>query len=240
MIAVVNRSTATTVPAHWPSAVVFDLGGVLLDWDPRHLYRKLFDDECEMEEFLARICTVDWHRQHDLGADVPESCRELASRYPDHADMIMAWADRGEEMVAGEIAEGVAVLAAIKRAGLRCYALSNMERSTYLVRRDRFGFLGWFDGQVISGFEGVAKPDPRIFAIMLHRYGLAPEATVFIDDSESNVRAAAEVGMASVHYVGAAKLRADLRTLGVPLHDGAAAPRLTAGDQPRIHHDLDG
>lgn len=203
------------------TAVVFDLGGVLLDWDPRHLYRRLFADRNEMEDFLARICTPDWHRAHDLGEDVIQSCRRLARQHPGHRDMIMAWVDPGDEMAAGQIDGAVDVLADLKARGVRCLVLSNMEPATFAARLDRFPFMNWFDGYVISGLEGVAKPDPRIFQLLLRRYRLAPEATVFIDDSPANVRAARGQGMAAVRYTSASELRSQLRSLGLTALDPA-------------------
>jgi 2-haloacid dehalogenase len=196
-------------------AVVFDLGGVLIDWDPRYLYRQIFDDAAEMEEFLSSVCTSDWHRAHDLGADIRQSCEQLALRFPGHRERIMAWADRGEEMVAGQFDDAVAVLGELKAAGLPCYALSNMEPDTYAVRRTRFPFMGWFEAHVISGLEGVAKPDRRIFEILLRRHGLRARATVFIDDQPRNVEAARGLGLLGLRYSSAARLRQDLRALGV-------------------------
>jgi 2-haloacid dehalogenase len=197
------------------SAVAFDLGGVLIDWNPRHLYRKLFADPGEMEDFLDRICTSDWHRQHDLGADITGSCERLAARHPDYRDMIMAWAERGEEMAAGQYDQVVRLLAEVKAAGLRCFALSNMEPQPFAIRLARFPFMSWFDGHVISGIEGVAKPDPRIFHILLDRYRLAPEETAFTDDARGNVEAARALRINAIHFTGAEQLRHELRALGV-------------------------
>jgi 2-haloacid dehalogenase len=204
-------------------AVVFDLGGVLIDWDPRYLYRQLFTDPAEMEDFLARICTADWHRAHDLGEDITESCRLLARQHPGYQEMIMAWAERGEEMVAGQIDENVEVLAELMGAGVRCLALSNMEPGPFAVRQARFPFLGWFDGCVISGLEGVAKPDRRIFEILLQRHRLAPGPTVFVDDSARNVSAARELGISALHYRSPQQLRRDFARLGL-LSAGESAP----------------
>jgi 2-haloacid dehalogenase len=203
------------MPQQQITAVAFDLGGVLLDWNPRHLYRRLFADPGEMEDFLARICTPDWHRAHDLGEDVTRSCRRLARQHPRHRDMIMAWVDPGDEMAAGPIDGGVDVLAELKGGGVRCLALSNMEPATFAARLDRFPFMTWFDGYVISGLEGVAKPDPRIFQLLLRRYQLEPAATVFIDDSPVNVEAARGLGLAAVRYTSAGELRQALRSLGL-------------------------
>lgn len=198
-------------------AVAFDIGGVLLDWDPRYVYRTLFEDPGDMEDFLARVCTSDWHRAHDLGADITRSCEQLAQRYPEQRDMIMVWAERGEEMVAGQFDGTAAILGELKAAGMPCYALSNMEPDAFRVRRARFAFMDWFDDHVISGFEGVAKPDPRIFRILLDRHALRPETTVFIDDQPRNVAAARNLGLIALHFTSPDQLRKDLTNLGVAL-----------------------
>jgi 2-haloacid dehalogenase len=212
------------------SAVVFDLGGVLLDWDPRHVYRTVFDDPAEMEHFLARICTADWHRAHDLGADVGESCERLAEAHPRYRDAIMAWADRYEEMAAGQFDETVQVLADVVSAGMPCYALSNMEPDTFRVRRDRFGFMRWFDGYVISGIEGVAKPDRRIFEVLIDRHGLEPAATAFVDDSAANVAVAGSLGLRALQFSSAERLRQDLSALGVAEPGAGSCPRRGTGE----------
>jgi 2-haloacid dehalogenase len=196
-------------------AVVFDIGGVLLDWDPRHLYRQLIDDPVEMADFLARVCTPQWHLAHDLGADTEQSCRDLARMYPDYEQLIMAWTDRDDVMIAGPLTDVVEVLAELRAAGVRCLALSNMEPDRFVARKARFPFLRWFDGYVISGIEGVAKPDRRIFEILLTRYELEPGATVFVDDADRNVQAARQLGIAAVRYNTPDQLRRDLRGFGL-------------------------
>jgi 2-haloacid dehalogenase len=196
-------------------AVVFDIGGVLLDWDPRHLYRQLIDDEAELSRFLDQICTRQWHLAHDLGADTEQSCRELAGRHPEHADLIMAWSDRSEEMVAGVFEDTVEILRELSAAGVPCFVLSNMEPDKFASRRARYDFFGLVDGCVISGLEGVAKPDPAIFEVLLSRYRLEPEATVFIDDLPANVAAASELGVVGLTFTTTTQLRQDLRALGL-------------------------
>jgi 2-haloacid dehalogenase len=129
--------------------------------------------------------------------------------------MIMAWVDPGDEMAAGQIDGAVGVLAELKARGVRCLVLSNMEPATFTARLGRFPFMNWFDGYVISGLEGLAKPDPRVFQLLLRRYRLAPAATVFIDDSPTNVEAARAQGMAAVRYTSAGELRRQLRALGL-------------------------
>ena len=203
-----------------PEAVVFDLGGVLLDWDPRYLYRKLFDDEAAMERFLAEVCTMEWHHAHDLGIPPEQTAPPLIAAHPDQAEMIRAWTERTEEMLAGPIDDTVEILRQLKAAGVPVFALTNMETWTYPGRRERYPFLRWFDGTVVSGFEGVAKPDPRIFELLLERFGLDPARTLLIDDSRTNVQAARAAGMQAVEFESPASLRRQLEGLG--LLDGRA------------------
>ena len=185
-----------------PEAMVFDIGGVLLDWDPRYLYRKLISDPAEMEWFLANVCTPQWHEQHDRGLSTADSCAALAREWPRYAGLIMAWSDRGEEMVAGPLPDGVKLLREVTGSGLPCYALTNMEAETYPKRVARFDFLRCFTGTVVSGFEGIAKPDREIYERLLRRFGLDAATTLFIDDSPVNVSAAADTGMAAMVYSG--------------------------------------
>jgi 2-haloacid dehalogenase len=204
------------VPGAQIEAVVFDIGGVLLDWNPRHLYRKLFTDEQAMERFLDEICTLEWHDAHDRGVPFARSCTELAARHPGYSDLIWAWARRSEEMISGPVPGSVEVLRTLLDAGVRCYALTNMEAETYPLRRARFDFLSWFDGTVVSAHEGgIAKPDLEIFRRLLERFSLRPERTLFIDDSARNVAAAERVGMATVRFTSAADLRARLEQYGL-------------------------
>jgi 2-haloacid dehalogenase len=196
-------------------AVVFDLGGVLIDWDPRHLYRKLFSDETEMEAFLADTCSPAWHAPHDRGASTEVSCADLASRHPEHSELIWAWWRRSEEMIGGVFAESVEILRAVKNTGLPCYALTNMEAETYPLRLERFPFLGWFDGTVVSGREGVMKPDPTILFLLLERFHLAPESTLMIDDTQENLDTASELGFRTILFDSPRQLRSELESMSV-------------------------
>jgi 2-haloacid dehalogenase len=196
-------------------AVVFDVGGVLLDWNPRHLYRKLFADEAEMEWFLTEICSPAWHAPHDRGVSTAATCAELVGRYPQLSELIWAWWTRSEEMIGGVDAGSVEIFRAVRETGLPCYALTNMEAETYPLRLGRFPFLGWFDGTVVSGREGVAKPDPAIFTLLLDRFGLQPATTLMIDDTNENLEAASTLGMQTVLFRSSGQLRAELETAGV-------------------------
>jgi 2-haloacid dehalogenase len=195
--------------------VVFDVGGVLLDWNPRHLYRKLFSNEAEMELFLAEVCSPAWHAPHDRGVSTPASCADLASRHPEFSEWIWAWSTRSEEMIGSVDIGSVEVLRAVRKTGIPCYALTNMEAETYPLRLKRFPFLGWFDGTVVSGREGVAKPDPAVFVRLLDRFGLEPRTTLMIDDTEANLETARNLGIRTVLFRSSHQLRAELESAGV-------------------------
>jgi 2-haloacid dehalogenase len=191
-------------------AVVFDLGGVLIDWDPRHLYRKLLADEAAVEEFLAIVCTPEWNAELDRGRPFAEGVAELVERHPEHAAAIAAYHERWPEMVAGDIPGTVEVLAELRAAGVPLYALTNWSAETFAITRGRFEFLEWFDGLLVSGEERVTKPDPAIFQLLLDRFGLDPTATVFVDDSEANVAAARRLGFDAIRFTGHEELRREL------------------------------
>jgi 2-haloacid dehalogenase len=191
-------------------AVVFDLGGVLIDWDPRHLYRKLLADEAAVEEFLATVCTPEWNAELDRGRPFAEGVAELVERHPEHAAAIAAYHERWPEMVAGDIPGTVEVLAELRAAGVPLYALTNWSAETFAITRGRFEFLEWFDGLLVSGEERVTKPDPAIFQLLLDRFGLDPTATVFVDDSEANVAAARRLGFDAIGFTGHEELRREL------------------------------
>jgi 2-haloacid dehalogenase len=197
-------------------AVLWDLGGVLLDWDPRHLYRKLFGaDAAAMDHFLAHICSPTWHEEQDLGKATAQACAELAAEHPAYADLINAWAERNEEMVNGAISGSVEVLAELRATGVACYALSNMEKESWQRRVGLYEFVGWFDGSFISSFEGVMKPDPRYFKRALARFELRPGDCIFIDDRAQNTKAAQEMGIPAVLFRTPGQLRQELVTRGL-------------------------
>jgi 2-haloacid dehalogenase len=199
------------MPQH--STVVFDLGGVLIDWDPRHLYRKLFRDEATMEAFLGSVCTPAWNLQQDAGRPLAEACAVLVQSHPQHKEHIEAWGPRFDEMMAGPIAGTVQILAELCARGTPLYALSNWSEETFEYALRRFDFLQWFDGIVISGKLKVVKPDPRIYQHLLDTHALQPEKTVFIDDVSQNVAGAAALGIHGVLFTTPAALRKTLTEL---------------------------
>jgi 2-haloacid dehalogenase len=196
--------------------VVFDLGGVLLQWNPRFLYRKLFDgDEAAMEHFLATVCSQEWNERQDAGRSFADAVAELLPLHADQARLIEAFGKRFGEMVPGAIDGTVDIVADLKRRNVPLYALSNWSAETFPPVRARFAFLEWFDGIVVSGEEGVMKPDPRIFRILLERYRITPEETVLIDDDPRNPVVAASLGMHGIHFQSPELLRSELRALGL-------------------------
>ena len=196
-------------------AVVFDLGGVLIDWDPRYLYRKLLDDEAAVEEFLATVCTPEWNAEQDRGRPFAEGVAELVERHPVHAAAITAYHERWPEMLGGAVGGTVEVLAELRAAGVPVYALTNWSAETFGIARERFEFLEWFDGVLVSGEERMIKPDPAIFRLLLDRFGLDPGATFYIDDSPANVAAADRIGFDAVRFTSPAQLRRDLEARGL-------------------------
>ena len=188
-------------------AVLFDLGGVLLDWDPRHLYRRVFPDEAAMERFLATVCTQAWNEEQDAGRPFGEGVALLLARHPQHADEIRAYDLRWGEMLRGAIEESVTILGELRARGVPLFALTNWSAEKFPLARTRFGFLEWFDGILVSGEERLKKPDPRIYRLAIERFGLEPAETLYIDDAEANIAAAARLGFKTHHFVEAAALR---------------------------------
>jgi 2-haloacid dehalogenase len=196
--------------------VIFDLGGVLLDWNPRHLYRQLFPgDEAGMELFLATVCTSDWNRQQDAGRSCAEAARLLKAEHPDKAELIDAYYTRHLDMIAGPIDGTVALLTELRERGTPLYFLSNYAAETYKLALKRFDFLSWFDGGVVSGEHRIIKPDPAIYALLLDRCGIDPHRAVFIDDVAANAEAARAFGIHPIHFREPDALRAALSELGL-------------------------
>jgi 2-haloacid dehalogenase len=197
-------------------AIVFDFGGVLLDWNPRYLYRKLFDDDHEaVERFLDEIGFSEWNLKQDEGRPFAVAVAELSGRFPQHADLIKAFDERWEESMGGEIRPAVEILYALKRAGHSLYGLSNWSAETFRRIRHKHAFLDLFDAIVLSGEVKVAKPDRRIYALLLEKVNRPAEECLFIDDSEANVLAAARLGFKTIRFESPEQLEGELRRLGL-------------------------
>lgn len=206
-------------------AVVFDLGGVLIDWDPRHLYRTLFEgDEARMEWFLAEICTPAWNAQQDAGRPWHDAVAARAHEHPEHRDLIVAYDERWPEMLGGPIEGTVEILGELRAAAcVRLAALSNWSAEKFPIARERYDFLGWFETIVISGEVGVSKPDPRIYRHLLDRTGFEPTTTLFVDDVAANLAVAADHGLRTHLFRDPPTLRAELEGFGL-LPDVSSPP----------------
>jgi 2-haloacid dehalogenase len=196
-------------------AVVFDLGGVLIDWDPRYLYRRLFDSEKETERFLVTVCTSEWNAELDRGRSFEEMVALLCSKHPEKRGEIEAYWLRWGEML-GESFEGsVKILEELHSAGYLLYALTNWSAETFHIARERYGFLSLFREIIVSGEVGLIKPEPAIYELLIERTGIEPSRTVFIDDREENAHEADLLGFVSVTYQGPSHLRQRLTELGL-------------------------
>lgn len=191
-----------------PSAVVWDLGAVLIDWDPRYLYRTLLPDEAAVERFLAEVCTPEWNRLQDEGRLFAEGVAELAAEHPDEAPLIHAYFERWDEMLGDPIEGSLALFEELGDRGVPQYALTNWSAETFPRAWARFPFLRRFAGVVVSGREGVAKPDPAVYRILLERHGLSSPACLFVDDVVANVATAEALGFATVRFTTPEALRA--------------------------------
>jgi HAD superfamily hydrolase (TIGR01509 family) len=197
------------------NVVVFDLGGVLIDWNPRYLYRKLFHgDQPAMEHFLTAICSPAWNREQDAGRSFAEGCASLKAIYPEAALHIDAWFERYDEMLAGPIQGSVDILRELRSRAVPVYALSNWSAETFPFAERRFEFLKCFNGIMLSGEVRLVKPDPQFFHFFIKTFGIDPASAVFIDDLKHNVEAATAVGMHGIVFTDAAALRKELEALG--------------------------
>jgi 2-haloacid dehalogenase len=216
-----NAKTATRRRRNagaWPSEAriaVFDVGGVLIDWDPRHLYCKLFSDPAAMEDFLDRVCTPSWNLSLDAGLSFASGVAALSRRYPESAALIAAYDERWEEMVAGVHADTVDLLRTLAAKRVPLYAVTNFSTEKFALVRARYDFFGLFAGIVVSGEVGAVKPDAKIFRALVDTYRLDPAGCLFIDDSPLNVAGARAFGMPAIRYTSAGDLARRLSALGL-------------------------
>jgi 2-haloacid dehalogenase len=197
-----------------PDTVVFDLGNVLIRWDPRNIYRKLIPDAAEMEEFLASVCTHDWNLRQDAGRPIAEAEAELIAKFPDKSDLIRAYYGRFQEALGGPIAGSVALLERLHANGTSLYALTNWSAETFKIARPMFPFLERFRHIVVSGELKLVKPDAAIFRHLLDVVGKPAQACFFIDDSDKNIAGAAALGFHTHHFSEPGALGLDLERLG--------------------------
>ncbi|MGH3496880.1 MAG: HAD family hydrolase [Nocardioidaceae bacterium] len=202
-------------------AVVFDLGGVLLDWNPRYLYEQLLPDQSAVDEFLTHVCPLSWNAAQDAGGDWDSAIAERTQRFPQHAALIRAYRDRWLDMVGQVHHDTAALIGEVRARGIQTYVLSNISSYSWQIALGAFDFLGSVDGAVVSGHEGMVKPQAAIYDLLVRRYQLDPGRTYFIDDVPANVQAARRAGWRADVHVDAMTTRHRLVDLGVLPRGGA-------------------
>jgi 2-haloacid dehalogenase len=198
--------------------VIFDLGGVLIDWNPDYVFKTIFSDEKELKWFYEHICTPDWNEEQDAGRDLSEATEMLVKQFPDHEQNIRAYYGRWEEMLKGPIHDTVEIFRELKEGGkYHLLALTNWSHQTFPIALERFDFLHWFHGRVVSGEERTRKPFRDIYMTLITRYDVDPRTAVYIDDNERNLVTARELGMQTIHFRDPAGLKEALKKIGVEL-----------------------
>jgi 2-haloacid dehalogenase len=196
--------------------IIFDLGAVLIDWHPDHLFRKLLPDDKERESFLRDICTSDWNEEQDGGRPLSEATELLVRQFPQKETLIRAYYGRWDEMLNGPIQGTVDIMREIRDSGkYKLYALTNWSAETFPIALDRYDFLGWFHGRVVSGEEKTRKPFMGMYTTLIDRYSIDPHRSVYIDDNARNLKPAGELGMATIHFKDPEGLRRELTRLGI-------------------------
>lgn len=200
--------------------IIFDLGGVLIDWNPKYVYREVFNgDEEKVDWFLNTVCTNEWNVEHDAGRLLKDGTELLVKQYPQYEEWIRIYYDRWADMLGEPIHETVELLNNLKKANThKLYALTNWSAETFPVALDRFEFLQQFDGIMVSGVEKVRKPFLKIYKLLLNRYQLKASTCLFIDDNYENVMAAEKVGITGVHFINTPRLSEELINLGIAHH----------------------
>jgi 2-haloacid dehalogenase len=198
------------------NTIIFDLGGVLIDWNPRYVYRTIFQTEKEIDWFFEIICTHDWNEQQDAGYPIAKATEELVKKHPDWEKEIKAYYGRWTEMLGGPIHDSVEIFRQLKQnANLKFYALTNWSAELFPIALERYEFLHWFDGRVVSGEEGMRKPFSEFYQLLLDRYNVKAEEALFIDDNLRNVKAAEALGITSIHFQSSWQLNEELKRLNV-------------------------
>jgi 2-haloacid dehalogenase len=198
------------------TSVIFDLGGVLIDWNPRHLYRQFFPgDDAALERFLAEVTTSEWNRELDGGRSFAEAIADLQHQHPEHHELIAMYWDRWPEMLGGVNDGTVQLVRDLKSNGLRVFALSDWSAETFPLAKRAVPELGLFDDIQISGEAGMTKLDPRAFGLAIARFNVDPAATVFIDDAPANLDGARAAGLTALRFTGADALRTQLTDMGL-------------------------
>lgn len=198
------------------NTIVFDLGGVLIDWNPDYVYRKIFDKEEDMRWFYQNICTSDWNEEQDAGRSLAEATELLVSKFPAHEKNIRVYYDRWTEMLGGPIYGTVEILESLKiKNQYKLYALTNWSAETFPVALERYEFLHWFHGRLVSGEEKTRKPFVEIYQRLIDKFSIDPATAVYIDDNARNLTPAASFGFRTIHFRTPQQFREELLNLGI-------------------------
>lgn len=198
-------------------SIIFDLGGVLIDWNPNYVFDKVFEQDDENKKyFFENVCTSDWNENQDAGYPIAQATADLVAKHPEWKEHIEAYYGRWEEMLGGPIDESIEIFRRLKEAGkYKLYALTNWSAELFPIALQRYEFLHWFDGRVVSGEEKMRKPFPVFYQLILNRFHLKPEDTLFIDDNLRNVKAAEEIGIKSIRFQSPQQLNSDLEEMKI-------------------------
>jgi 2-haloacid dehalogenase len=197
-------------------AIIFDLGGVLVDWDPAYLFDQLFEDGEKKKYFFEQVCTADWNEEQDAGRSIQEATEHLVAIHPEWKPYIEAYYGRWEEMLGGPIHDTVEVFRELKEKNqYRIYALTNWSAELFPIALERYEFLHWFHGRVVSGEEKMRKPFREFYQLIIERYNLIPEQTLFIDDNLRNIEAAEAMGLQCIRFTSATQLREELHSRSI-------------------------
>ncbi len=203
--------TSTTI-----KAIIFDFGNVIIEWDPRHVYRRYFPNDAEgMERFLTEVDFMTWNAQQDKGRPFKEGVAELSAKFPQYADLIQAYHDHWADSIGAAYLGTIEIMKQLKQAGYPLYGLSNWSAETFLRVHEKYDFFNLLDDMVISGAVGYVKPEPEIYQIMLDKIGKPAQECLFIDDSLPNIKQAEKMGILGIHFQSAGQLRIELQRLQI-------------------------
>lgn len=196
--------------------IIFDLGGVLIDWNPLYVYKDLIPDEKERQYFFENICTSEWNEEQDAGRSLQEATDILLARFPEQEENIRAFYGRWVEMLKGPIDGTVEILKQIKESKkYRLYALTNWSDETFHIALEKYDFLHWFEGILVSGKEKTRKPFPEFYQLLFDRYAIDPTKALFIDDNFRNIEAGKSTGLKTIHFMSPEQLKDELEKLRI-------------------------
>ena len=197
--------------------IIFDLGGVLIDWNPEYVYLKIFDyDRDKMQWFFDNICTFEWNENQDAGYPLAKATEDRIKLFPEHENLIRVYYDRWEEMLGGPINESVEILDELcRKTDLNVYAITNWSSETFPTALKKFNFLSWFDGIVVSGKEKARKPFEKIYRLTMERFKIDPLKTIFIDDNLRNIEGAEKMNIRGIHFKNPKQLKLELGRLKI-------------------------